>query len=380
MEAGAPSPDLSLLGGPLHRLGARLGLVRHGTNTVFLGVAIGGFLWVVILALALAGGVTEEIFSLPQIVGHVLLLIVIPLLFVCETLLDPRVAEFTRFLVRWHIVPEQQVQALNALVGRINRCQSSWWPEGIFLVFAVLTSPPIMHLRGYASINIAPEGGAVIWWYSVVCITVFRFLLLRWAWRLCLWTWFLWRVSRLQLRLLPTHPDRTGGLGYLEVVQSHFLPLIVALSTLKAAGFAGDLATGAATFDALYLQLVVILLIDAALVLGPVLMFVPKLWACRLRGLRTYMGLAERYVHQFDSKWFGTPAPGEPLLGTPDIQSLADLSNSVTIVREMRWAPISSRLLITIVAGALVPTLPLLLMKYPIAELTTKLFTGLFGL
>jgi hypothetical protein len=110
------------------------------------------------------------------------------------------------------------------------------------------------------------------------------------------------------------------------------------------------------------------------------LIFVPKLWACRLRGLRTYMGLAERYVHQFDNKWFGTPAPAEPLLGTPDIQSLNDLAGTVAIVREMRWAPVSPRLMFSIVAGALVPTLPLLLFKYPIAELTKKLFTGLVGL
>ena len=68
------------------------------------------------------------------------------------------------------------------------------------------------------------------------------------------------------------------------------------------------------------------------------------------------------------------------LLGTADIQSLADLSNSVNIVRNMRWAPVSTRILIGFAVAALLPMLPLLLLKYPIAELATKLFTGIVDL
>ena len=55
--------------------------------------------------------------------------------------------------------------------------------------------------------------------------------------------------------------------------------------------------------------------------------------------------------------------PADPLLGTADLQSLADLSNSVGIVRNMRWVPVSTRLLITVVIAALLPMLPLLLRK-----------------
>jgi hypothetical protein len=137
---------------------------------------------------------------------------------------------------------------------------------------------------------------------------------------------------------------------------------------------------GATSFDAIIPQMLVILMVNAALFLGPLLVFVPKLWACRVRGLRTYMGLAERYVSQFDSKWLGSSAPTEPLLGTADIQSLADLSNSVNIVRDMRSAPISKRLLLAVATATVLPMLPLLLLKYPIAELTRKLFSGLVGL
>jgi hypothetical protein len=53
-------------------------------------------------------------------------------------------------------------------------------------------------------------------------------------------------------------------------------------------------------------------------------------------------------------------------LGTSDLQSLADLSDSVGIVRNMRWVPVSTRLLMAVVIAALLPMLPLFLFKYHI--------------
>lgn len=42
--------SFSLLDGPLHELGRRLGLVRGETNTVLLGLAMGWGLWLLIVA------------------------------------------------------------------------------------------------------------------------------------------------------------------------------------------------------------------------------------------------------------------------------------------------------------------------------------------
>jgi hypothetical protein len=54
------------------------------------------------------------------------------------------------------------------------------------------------------------------------------------------------------------------------------------------------------------------------------------------------------------------PALGEPLLGTGDIQSLADLNNGISIVRDMRIVPTSPRMLMYLTVAALLPLLPLL--------------------
>jgi hypothetical protein len=218
--------------------------------------------------------------------------------------------------------------------------------------------------------------------YFRVGMTLFRFLLFRWAWKLALWNWFLWRVSRLDLRLIPGHPDRDGGLGRLEGVYERFTPLVTALSVIECASLAESISTGTLAATAVYPLLAMILLVDGVVFLGPLLVFTDKLWAGRTKGVDLYMGLAASYVTEFEAKWTrgGIPPTGEPLLGTADLQSLADLANAVNVVRAMRWVTIGPRLLAMMTLAAVVPLAPVLLFQYPIAELTRIFFSRLVGL
>jgi hypothetical protein len=387
MEETGRSGSFSLLGGPLYRLGRRLGLVRGGTNTVPLGLALGALLWTVLVVLAFAGGVAQQVFSLSVIGAHVRLLVVIPLFFLCESLLDPRVTTFVGTIVRSGVVPENALPALRSEIARTTRRKDSWLAEAVCLVAAVALSlsAPHLHLSGTSAAFDPSRAAAGVTaaglWYWVVCLTFFRFLMFRWLWRLGLWSYFLFRMAKLDLHLVPTHPDGVAGLGYLEVVHTYFAPLVVAISAIQAAALAEQFTSGPVTIEAIYPVLAVVLLVDAVLFLGPLLLFAAKLAACRAKGLSDYMELAASYVSGFDRKWLGAAAgSGEPLLGTPDLQSLADLSNSVGIVRNMRTAPVSARLLAHLGIAASLPMLPLLLFKYPIAELAEKLLARLAGL
>ena len=188
-------------------------------------------------------------------------------------------------------------------------------------------------------------------------------------------------MKKINLHLIPTHPDSAAGLGYLEVVQEHFAPLAMAISAVLSARFAEDIAVQTMTFEALYQWIPIVLLLIAVLFIGPLFIFSRKLWYCRVTGLIEYMAMASHYVNAFDNKWIrDEQATGESQLGTPDMQSLADLTNSVRVVRDMRWIPASRRLLLTLAASVIVPMLPLLLLKYPVVELTEKLFKSLSGL
>jgi hypothetical protein len=360
-----------------------LGLVRGDTNTVPLGAAIAILLWVVPTGLQLALGHAHEVFSLLVLGAHVRLLAAIPLFFLCESWLDPRLTAFVQFLVRAGIVPEAAVPTLASDIASSTRLRDSWLAEALCLAAAALL--PLfarsLHMVGATAVNdparIMSEAGR---WSWVVGLTCFRFLMFRWLWRLGLWTHFLWRVSRLGLHLVPTHPDGVAGLGGLEVVHAMFTPLIAALSLVQASSLAEEILAGTMTFEAAYPVVAMTVAIDAALFLGPLFLFAPKLWDCQVKGLGDYMAFAARYVSEFDAKWLRAGGEGESPLGTSDLQSLADLGNSVNVVRNMRIAPVSPRLVARLGAAALVPMLPLLLLKFPMVELVEKFLARLSGL
>jgi hypothetical protein len=144
---------------------------------------------------------------------------------------------------------------------------------------------------------------------------------------------------------------------------------------------AQDIASGKLVFDAIYPGIALVLLADAVLFLGPLCIFSRKLWKCRVKGMSDYNAFAERYVAAFDRKWLGPDAAqAKRLLGTADIQALADLSTSVDIIRDMRTVPVSSTLLIHMAVAALLPLLPLALFEYPARELLVKFIERLSGL
>jgi hypothetical protein len=109
-------------------------------------------------------------------------------------------------------------------------------------------------------------------------------------------------------------------------------------------------------------------------VLGPLLLFAPRLAATRRVGLREYGTLAQRYVREFDDKWLrGGVTAGEPLVGSADIQSLADLGNSYQIVQSIRPVPITKEALIQLAVITLLPVAPLVLTMIPLSELLKRL-------
>jgi hypothetical protein len=371
----------SLVGGPLHQLGRRIGLVRGETNTVRLGFALGWGLWLLIVAVALIEGVTDRLFSMSVIGGHARLLVVIPLFFICESSVAPRMAAFVSTIRRSGVVPSSAWPALEAEVARTGRMANWWWPEAVCLLVAVLLEVTGWRLQTYGETGAYDPARTSVSFlaYFHVGLTVFRFLVFRWVWKLALWGWFLWRVSRLDLQLIAGHPDRAGGLGSLEGVHERFAPLVVALSVLECASLAESISTGTLSATAAFPTLAMLLLLDGALFLGPLLVFTDKLWAGRTTGLGRFNALAARYVTEFEAKWTGDRIPEDPLLGSPDLQSLADLANAIGVVKGMRWITVGPRLLTTLIMAAVVPLAPLLLFEYPIGELSQKFFSSLVG-
>ena len=314
------------------------------------------------------------------VAAHARLLLVIPLIFISETWVTPRMAACVATIARYGVVSPDDGPALDVEVARTRRWANWWWPEVVCLILAVLLDVTGSRLQTYGeSSTYDPARDSLSFLvYVHVGLLVFRFLVFRTVWKLALWGWFLWRVSRLDLQLIAGHPDRAVGLGSLEGVHERFAPLVAALSVLECAALAESIATGTLAVTAVYPTLALLLLLDGVLFLGPLLVFTDKLWAGRTKGVGLYNGLAARYVKEFEGKWLESTSQDE-LLGTPDLQSLADLANAVSVAKGTRWITIGPRLLTIMTVAMVAPLAPLLLFRYPVAELAQKFFSRLVG-
>ena len=389
MKEEAGFPELLLFGGPLRKLGGWLGLTKGETGSFRLGLALGGPAWAVLIVLAFLQGPGLKVFSLAWIGVHVRLLVVIPLFFACEKFVGPVIAEFARNLRESRLVAESEWPALASIIRRVRRLSGGWGAELLLLLLAF--AGPLLE------VTTGIRGGTVNWstvlgsdgaatasmsgFYLNYCLPLFRFLVFRWLWRLGLWWSFLWRLKKLDLQLVATHSDGAGGLGFLAVVQEHFVPLTLAMSGAFSASFAEAILQGRMKLESLYGLVPGVLVLTAGLFIGPLLMFSHKLWDCRVTGLDVYMAMASRYVQAFERKWIkDTTATGEAQLGTGDLQSLADLTNSVNVVRGIRMIPGGPRLALWLTGSVIAPMLPLVLLKYPVSDVVRFLLQALVGL
>src|SRR4029453_11181886 len=153
---------------------------------------------------------------------------------------------------------------------------------------------------------------------------------------------FLWQVSRIQMSLLPTHPDRVGGLGFVANVAYAFTPLAVAHGGMLAGLIAGRIFYLGAALPDFKVEIVIMISFVLGLLFGRFLVSPPQRPSTKRTGLRKYGTFAQRYVREFDAKWLRGGAPAdEPLVGSGDLQSLADLGNSFDVVKTMRMSPIT---------------------------------------
>ncbi len=106
------------------------------------------------------------------------------------------------------------------------------------------------------------------------------------------------------------------------------------------------------------------------LLTAPLLLFTPKLVDAKQRALLEYGTLAATYTRAFAAKWLPTdPPPDEPILGTPDLQSLADLGSSFDLIRNMTIIPIAKSQILLLAGSAALPFAPLILLAFPLDQL-----------
>jgi len=375
----APIPllaDFSLvLGGPLFRLYRRMhlsGPALEGLGRRVLVITL--FVWLPLLVLsALSGhavGRGLEISFLRDIEANARFLVAVPALIIAEATVHTRISPLVpRFLER-RIVEAEDLPAFRTAVNSALRIRDSNIVEGALLVLVYTLGLWIWWSQialGVATwyahpdaayLNLTPAG----YWYVFVSVPFFQFILLRWYMRLMIWFRLLWQVSKLNLHLSAAHPDQAGGIGYLGTGSYGFGPMLFAQGTLLAGLIASRVLHDGRTLLSFKMEAAGFVALFVLVIIGPLVMFTPKLDDAMRDGAEEYGLLANRYVFGFETKWIREGVPeANHLLGTPDLQSLADLGNSYSMVRRMRIIPFGLQVVTRLVTITAAPLLALAL-------------------
>jgi len=355
-------------------------------------IAIALLAWLPLLLLcALEGQMLKGSLAVPfllDIEAHVRFLVAAPLLILAEIAMHRRIPPLLQqFRVR-RLVPEHSMARFEAAVASAFRLRSSALADAL-LIAAVYGVGVLIVWRHYVALDAATwyatpsaTGSKLSLagiWYGYVSVPIVQFLLLRLYWRMLVWARLLWQVSRIELSLVPAHPDRYGGLEFLASTGYAFTMFAAAHGALAAGQIASRIFFAGATLPQFANEISGLIIFMLCVVLAPLLFFAPQLAAAKQAGVLEYGALAERYVRGFDAKWLRGGAPAdEELIGSADIQSQADLGTSYDVVRSMRIAPLSIQAIVPLVLATVIPIAPLMLTMIPLNELLKKLFGIVF--
>ncbi len=390
-------PDFSLvLGGPLFQLLMRLKLTTPALALLKKRILfITLFAWLPLLIFSLMDGKAWGGLEVPFLFdfeAQSRFLVALPLLIAAELVVHKRVRIMVGQFIERNIITENVLPKFMELIASAMRLRNSVLFESLLLFFifvgghylwtAFSGMQTIVSSIGswYATsdsqgIHLSKAG----YWYFFISRPLFQFILSRWYFRLFVWARFLWQCSRLKLNLIPTHPDGSGGLGFLAQISGALFLLIAAHGILLSGLIADYIFYAGAKLPDFMLLIIGIVLFLYLIILGPLLVFIVPLLRAKRNGLREYGILASCYVSEFDHKWVsGGAACDEPLLGSSDIQSLADLANSFQVIRNLQPVPFSKETLLQITFIALIPVLPLVLTMIPLDELIRKFIEAIF--
>lgn len=383
--------DLSLfVNGPLYRFYLLTGLATDQLKLYKRRIIIiCMFVWLPLFTFTIFDRVIYTSVTIPFIFDidvHIRFLIALPLLIYGEVVANAWLKIIEKKLLENNIILEKDRNNFNSVIQSTMQSTNSYIVEIVLIIFVLFVGYHISN--EYMPVNVSTWYSSIVdghvklrlagFWYAFISLPVFQFLLLRWYYRLILWYQFLWQVSRLRLQLNSLHPDRAGGLGFLNLSIYALSPFLLAHSVLLSGMIFNRIWN--AHFQLMQFQYDVIWIICLLVLLPliPLLFFSFILAETKRMGTLKYGTFSQYYVNNFRRKWLDDMQKDEAILGTPDIQSLSDLGNSFDVSKKMRIAPFNWSDVVQILILICLPLLPLAFLNMPIEKIITQVIKLIF--
>jgi hypothetical protein len=386
-----PSLALSLVDDVALRLQRQVGLVpARGLGVVRRAVFFALLTWLPLVAWALymgrvlPGSVDEPL--LMHFGVHVRFLLAVPALILGEAVAHRVSTTLIPYFLTSGVVPPAERGAFVRILGGVARLRDRTLPWVLIAVLVVAWAilQPVAaaseagHEARWAS---SGEGGGLGfggWWLLYVSRPIFGALLAAWLWRLALVFVLLKRIARLDLSIVPTHPDGAGGLGFLKDVPKAFSLLAFATSAVVASRLAHDVIYHGVTLQSLKTVLACFVVLVVVICVAPLLALAGPLAAAKRRALLEYGALIGKHGRLVRRRWILGEAPADDgLLQAAEIGPVADTLAMYEAVGRMRAVPFGKSTLLGIAIPTLIPIVVLLSTQVPIKEVLKKIVGAL---
>jgi hypothetical protein len=352
--------------------------LRVGPRALLVGVIA----WVPLVLLSAVEGLAlrpdPRESMLLDIAAHARYLIGLPLLVIAEAACLPGIASIARHFDDMGLIPPANRPRYEYLVDSTRRVLASPRTDVAILLLAYALTLGLGQSLYPAAVStwVSPLAGAghqlslAGWWRALVSQPLYLMLVIGWLWRVALWARFLRGVVRLDLQLIPAHPDLAGGLGFAGTSIRYFLLLALALSVPIAGTVAQGIVFGGRTLPDFTYVIAGIVIVEMVLFIGPLFLLGPALLRARIRGIFQYGALAEAVGQQFESRWLSSPGVvSAEALAAPDFSATTDLYSITANAHGMGLVPLKLVQVVPLVIAVLLPFVPVVLVALPINEI-----------
>ena len=385
-DAPVARTDVSLIrGGPFYRLQQSTRLIAPdewnvGRRITFV-IAVAWVPLVLMKLLFNRGSLTPFLRDYGM---NVRVFIAVPVLIAAQPLMESIFRKMVNHIYAARLLDDEDLPRMDELLARLVRLRDSWLPEVIILLlvavrtmFIYQTQLPQYPWMTYGTgndLHLTLTG----WYALLVSAPILQFLVGLTLWKWLLWTVFAFRFSKFNLRIVASHPDGNGGLGFLGMTPLAFAPLACATTIVIGATFRRQILHEGAHLNHFVLPAIVLAAIFLIMALGPLAFFVPRLAAARRKGMMDYAILGQIQSTDFHEKWIVARVghDGE-FMGAPEISTLCDYGQAYEKIEDMKPFPLDKGALIGLALAVVIPALPTVVAEIPLVVILKQLLGAL---
>lgn len=373
-------------GGLFSKVQKKLGVHEHQLILALAGIC---FAWLPLFILSLLDGKLYNGASVPflhDIAMQARFLVALPVFILIRKVIDVKTTAVIKYMTISLLGEEEQKRMLTVVLPKMRRWACSSLTEGIMLVIVFGSVWSLVQKVGYGGL----QGDGSNWrfiglpadnmlslagkWAAFISIPFFQFLLLQWVWRYIVWMMLLFRFATAKLILLPTHADRSGGIGVVILAQRSFSLILATVSIVISGQLIVYVLNSRENIQMVGGIGIGYILLCLVLLLLPLFFFMGKLVRTKQVGLIRLSRLSSELSTKFEKEWLNDTVIEKRIEEQQVDPSMAyDYSCLYDLLQEFRVIPLLPRDIISFVITIAVPFIPILFVYFSAVEVLQKI-------